>query len=189
MSLSYHDVERLQSLYPDWQIELREGKIVITGPSDSVSSIIGARLGGLLDTWVDAHDLGHVLDSSGGFLLPNGDLLSPDVAFVSRERLKEAPRSYLPLVPEMVAEIKSSTDRISELQEKIRVFLSQGVKIALLINPDTHTVTVYRLGKDAESGQTIPLATTLRDGDTLAIPELFPGWEIPISRIWPRVFH
>lgn len=189
MSISYRDVERLQSLYPDWQMELKEGKIVIMSPSDSVSSIIGMRFGRLLDIWVDAHELGQVLDSSGGFRLPNGDLLAPDVSFVSRGLLKIAPRSYLPLVPELVVEIKSSTDRVSELQEKLYLFLSQGVKVAILINPDTRIVTVYRLEKNAEGGQSVPLATTLQDGDMLTVPELFPGWEVPISQIWPRVFH
>jgi Uma2 family endonuclease len=188
MSISYHDVERLQALYPNHQIELKEGKIVIMTPSDSASSIIGMRFGRFLDNWVDEHDLGQVLDASGGFRLPNGDLLSPDISFVSRGQLKHAPRTFLPLVPELVVEIKSSTDRVPEIREKIHIFLSQGVKVGILIDPDTHTVSIYRLGKNAESGQSMPLVITLKDGDTLTIPELFPGWEIAVSQIWPRVF-
>ena len=188
MSISFRDVERLQALYPDHQIELKEGKIIIMSPSDGVSGEIGMRFGRFLDTWVDEHNLGHVLNASTGFRLPNGDVLSPDVSFVSRERLKQVPRTYLPVIPELVVEIKSSTDRVSELQEKMHLFLSQGVKVGILINPDTRTVAIYRMGKNAESGQSVPLVMTLKDGDTLTIPELFPGLEIPISRIWPRVF-
>ena len=192
MSISFHDVERLQALYPDRQIELREGKLIIMSPSDSVSGEVGARFSMLLSTWVYTNNLGRIMDSSTGFRLPNGDLLSPDVSFVSRERLKHNPRTYLSVVPELIVEIKSSRDRLRELEEKIALFLDQGVQVGLLIDPDTHTVTVYRssgLSKDAEIGEAIPLGTTLHNGDTLTIPDLFPGWEIPITSLWPSVYE
>ena len=192
MSISFHDVEKLQALYPDYQIELREGKIIIMSPSDSVSGEIGARFIRLLGTWLDTHNIGRVLDSSTGFRMPNGDLLSPDVSFVSRERLKQNPRTYLTVIPQLVVEIKSSRDRIHDLEEKIALFLSQGVQVGILIDPDTQTLRVYRsegLSKNADSGEPIPQITTLQDGDTLTIPEFFPGLEIPITSLWPPVFE
>ncbi len=192
MSISLDDIEKLQILYPDYQIELREGKIIIMSPSDSVSGEIGARFSTLLGTWVYNHNLGRILDSSTGFRMPNGDLLSPDVSFVSRERLKQNPRTYLSVVPQLIVEIKSSRDRIRELEEKIALFLSQGVHVGILIDPDTHTVCVYRSGelsKDAGNGEPLPQAVTLRDGDTLTIAELFPGLEIPITSLWPAVYE
>ena len=192
LSISLHDVEKLQALYPDYQIELREGKIIIIGPSDSASGEIGARFSTLLGTWVYSHNLGRVLDASTGFRMPNGDLLSPDVSFVSRERLKQNPRTYLSVVPQLIAEIKSSRDRIRELEEKIALFLSQGVQVGILIDPDTHIVSVYRssgLSTNGDSGDSIPQVTTLRDGDILTIPELCPGWEIAIISLWPPVYE
>src|SRR6266550_133413 len=156
-------------------------------PSDIVSSEIGARLIAQLSIYMYNHNLsGRILESSAGFRLPNGDLLAPDVSFVSRERLKKSPRSYASVMPELIVEIKSSSDRIRELEEKIAVFLSQGVQVGILINPDTHTVSVYRssgLSTNGDSGDPIPQVTTLRDGDTLTIPELFPGWEIAITSL------
>src|SRR5205085_8754361 len=104
-----------------------------------------------------------VLDASTGFRLPNGDLLSPDVSFVSRERLKQNPRTYLSVVPELIVEIKSSRDRLRELEDKIALFLRQGVQVGILIDPDTHTVSVYRsagLSKNADSGDSMPLVMT-----------------------------
>jgi len=190
--VSFHDVEKLQALYPDYQIELREGKIIIKSPSDSVSGEIGMRFGSLLSAWVYNHNVGRVLDSSTGFRMPNGDLLSPDVSFVSRERLKQNPRTYLTVIPQLVVEIKSSRDRIHELEEKIALFLSQGVQVGILIDPDTHTLCVYRsegLSKNAGSGEPIFQVTTLQDGDTLTIPELFPGLEMPITSLWPPVYE
>src|SRR6266481_9231981 len=192
MSISLHDVERLQALYPDHQIELREGKIIIMSPSDGTSAEIGMRFGSLLSAWVYNHNSGRVLDSSSGFRMPNGDLLSPDISFVSRERLKQNPRTYLSVVPELIVEIKSSRDRVRDLEEKIALFLSQGVQVGILIDPDTHTVSIYHSGglnKNASDRESTPQMTTIRDGDTLAIPELFPGWEIPITSLWPVVYE
>ncbi len=192
MSIGLHDVEKLQALYPDYQIELREGKLIIRSPSDSVSGEIGARFITLLGTWVYNYNLGRVLDASTGFRMPNGDLLSPAVSFVSRERLKQNPRTYLSVVPQLIVEIKSSHDRLRELEEKIALFLSQGVQVGILIDPDTHTVSIYHSGglnKNASDRESTPQMTTIRDGDTLAIPELFPGWEIPITSLWPVVYE
>src|SRR5712692_10385135 len=192
MSISFHDVERLQALYPDRQIELREGKLIIMSPSDSVSGEVGARFSMLLSTWVYTNNLGRILDSSTGFRLPNGDLLSPDVSFVSRERLKHNPRTYLSVVPELIVEIKSSRDRLRELEEKIALFLHQGVQVGLLIDPDTHTVLAYRssgLRSNADGEASLPAGIPLRDGDILSIPELFPGWETPITSLWPPIYE
>jgi Uma2 family endonuclease len=186
MAMSLDDVEKLQALYPEHQIELREGKIIIMSPSDSVSGEIGIRFGALLGTWVYNHNLGRVLDSSTGFRMPNGDLLSPDVSFVSREQLKQNPRTYASVVPQLIVEIKSSRDRIRGIEEKIALFLSQGTQVGILIDPDKYIVRVYRTGglsKNADTGESIPQVTTLGDGDMLTLHELFPGWEVPITSL------
>lgn len=191
MSISFQDVERLQALYPENQIELREGKLIIMSPSDGVSGEVGVLFSSLLALWVYGHNLGKVLDSSTGFRLPNGDLLSPDVAFVSRTRLKRVTRSYLSVVPELIVEIKSSSDRIRGLEEKIALFLAQGVQVGILIDPDKKVVSVYRKAGIAidDTEEAILQKTTLQNDDILTIPELFPGWEIAISRFWPAVFE
>ena len=192
MAISLHDVEKLQALYPNHQIELREGNIVIMSPSDNTSGEIGVLLSILLGSWVYRHKLGHLYDSNTGIRMPNGDMLSPDISFVSRARFKRPSRTYLPVVPELIVEIKSSSDRISQLQEKITLFLSQGVQVGILIDPDKHIVTVYRSGEPNErNGSDEPALqkTTLKDGDILTIPELFPGWEIQIADLWPPAYE
>jgi Uma2 family endonuclease len=79
----------------------------------------------------------------------------------------------------VVVEIKSQSDRIKPLKEKIQMFLSLGAVVGILIDPDKETVTVYR-----PTGE----PTVLSNGDILTIPELFPGLEFPISELWPPVF-
>jgi Uma2 family endonuclease len=191
MSLSIQDVERLQALYPKNRIELRAGNITIIEPSDWVSSAIRIRCCRLVANWVDEHALGTVFGGRVGFRLPTGDLLSPDVSFVSRIRMKRVPRSYVDVVPELVMEIKSSSDRIWKLEEKIALFLRQGVQVGVLIDPDKKRVMVYRgegTVADDDAGQIAMQKTVLQGDDVLTIPDLFPGWEAEIVRFWPVGF-
>jgi Uma2 family endonuclease len=184
MNLTVKHLEHLQKILQeekiDYQLELRDGKIIVMGPSDIVSSEIGALFCRLLGNWVYPRRLGRVFDSSGGFILPNSDLTAPDVSFVSAERLRQSPRYFGQMVPDMVIEIKSQNDRIRPLQEKIQLFINQGAQVGILIDPDQLTVTIYRK---------ISEPVVLHDGDILKIPELFPGWELLITELWPPVFE
>jgi Uma2 family endonuclease len=184
MSLTIEDVERLQQKLQedeqDYQIELQEGNLLVMGPSDIESSEIGAQLIFLLKLWVNPRKIGRIFDSSGGFIMPNTDLRAPDVSFVAAQRLKRTVRDFGQLVPDLVVEIKSKTDRISKLEDKVKLFLELGARIGILINPDELTVSVYRPNGDIE---------VLTGEDKLTIAELFPGWEVAISELWPPVFE
>ncbi|MBW4698774.1 MAG: Uma2 family endonuclease [Aphanocapsa lilacina HA4352-LM1] len=176
MALTVEDVEKLQKLFPEHKIELRDGAITIVSPSDIVSGMIGARFSRFLGNWVDPRKLGFVFDSSSGFQPPNGDLTAPDVSYVSRARLSRLPRSYGPLVPDLVVEIKSSTDRLKSLEDKIESYLQLGAKVGVLVDPDGQTATVYRCGVQ-------PVG--FFDNDILELPELLPGWQLQLAELWP----
>jgi Uma2 family endonuclease len=182
--LTVADLEQLQGIlceaHLDYQLELVEGKIIIMGPSDIVSSEIGAELVRLLLNWVKPRKLGRVFESSGGFILPNSNLTAPDVSFVTADRLKQSKRYFAELVPDLVVEIKSQSDRLKPLREKIQSFIKSGAKVGILIDPDKRTVTIYT--PTAEP-------VVLRDGDIISIPELLPGWEIAVTELWPIDFE
>ena len=182
--LTVADLEQLQGIlceaHLDYQLELVDGKIIIMGPSDIVSSEIGAELVSLLRNWVKPRKLGRVFESSGGFILPNSNLTAPDVSFVTASRLKQSKRYFAELVPDLVVEIKSQSDRLKPLREKIQSFIELGAKVGILIDPDKRTVTIYT--PTAEP-------VVLRDGDMISIPELLPGWEVPVTELWPIEFE
>ncbi len=148
-------------------------------PSDLTSAEISVRLGAILLSWVEPRQLGRVV-SQAGFALPNGDVLVPGLAFISRERLQRIPRTYPEMIPELVVEIKSAFDRVSLLQEKIHLFLEQGSLLGLLIDPDQQTVAIH-----PQEGEVIVLSNE----DTLTVPEILPEWELPVSQVWPSVFE
>ena len=182
--LTVADLEQLQGIlceaHLDYQLELVDGKIMIMGPSDIVSSEIGLEFGRLLGNWVKPRKLGRVFESSGGFILPNSNLTAPDVSFVKADRLKQSKRYFAELVPDLVVEIKSQSDRLKPLREKIQSFIELGAKVGILIDPDKRTVTIYT--STAEP-------VVLRDSDTISIPELLPGWEIAVAELWPIDFE
>ena len=182
--LTVADLEQVQVIlseaHLDYQLELVDGKIIVMGASDIISSEIGAELVRLLGNWVKPRKLGRVFESSGGFILPNSDLTAPDVSFVAADRLKQSKRYFGELVPDLVVEIKSQSDRIKPLKEKLLSFIEHGAKVGILIAPDKCTVTIYRPAAEL---------IVLRDGDMISIPELLPGWEVPVADLWPIDFE
>ncbi|MDM9583778.1 Uma2 family endonuclease [Nostoc sp. GT001] len=188
MSFAIKDLEQLQTEHPEWQMELVEGKIIVMGPSDYESEEIGARLITFLNNWVMSRRLGRITGSSAGFIIPSiedGDsektnLRAPDVSFVRADRLKKTKRDFVELVPDLMVEIKSKSDRIKPLEEKIQLFLQLGSTVGILIDPDKLTVTVYRINQT-------PMV--LQNGETLVLPDLLPGWELAVSELWPPEFE
>ena len=181
--MTIKDVEQVQTAFSeaglDYDVELTNGRISIVGPSDIVSSEISSRLIAFLFAWVNPRRLGRVFDSAGGFILPDSNLTAPDVSFVRAARLRQSPRYFGELVPDLVVEIKSQSDRIKPLVTKILNLIKLGAVMGILIDPDEETVTVYR-----HQGE----PTILNNGDILTLPELFPGWELAVSELWPPIF-
>ncbi|MUG91873.1 Uma2 family endonuclease [Scytonema sp. UIC 10036] len=125
--------------------------------------------------WVEPRQLGYVLGSQVGYQLTNGEILQPHCSFVSRQKLKRMPRTYPEVPPDLIMEIKSAFDRLLSVQKKVQSFLKWGTRIGILIEPDRHTVSVYRPDTTV---------TILEEGETLVLPELLPDWELPVSELW-----
>ncbi|MCY7284664.1 MAG: Uma2 family endonuclease, partial [Cyanobacteria bacterium CAN_BIN43] len=89
------------------------------------------------------------------------------------------PQSFAELAPDLMVEVKSPTDSLVKLREKIDNFLRLGTRVGVLINPEKRWVEVRRLGEDP---------TMLRDGEVLTLPDLLPGWEVAIAELWAPEF-
>jgi Uma2 family endonuclease len=76
-------------------------------------------------------------------------------------------------------EVKSKTDSLSKLRQKIQDFLALGTQVGVLVDPRSRTMEVYRPGVEKE---------VLRDGDVLTVPELLPGWELAVAEVWAPEF-
>jgi Uma2 family endonuclease len=179
MALTVKDLEKIQEQIPDHRLELVDGEIIVMSPSGYESDEVATRMAAKMFNWVDDRRLGRITGSSAGFNLPNADTRAPDVSFVRAERLRRSPRSFAELAPDLMVEVKSPTDSLLKLREKIEAFLEAGTKVGILINPEQRWVEVRR---------SLQTPITLQDGDVLTVPDLLPGWEVLISELWSPEF-
>lgn len=178
--LTVKDLKKMQTQLPDYPMELVDGAIIVMSPSGYESDEVALEVGRQLANWVKPRRLGRVTGSRAGFDVPAlGGVRAPDGSFVIAERLRRAPRSYAQLVPDLMVEVKSPIDSLETIQEKINRFLAQGARVGILVNPENETVEIYRLNQET---------VVLQSQDTLTVPDLLPGWEVPIAELWSPVF-
>lgn len=139
----------------DWKIERnKQGELIIMSPVGGISGKREADLITDLNIWNRQTNLGIVFSSSTIFALPNGGDRSPDVAWVSREKWENLTASektsFPPICPDFVIELRSATDKITPLREKMQEYLSSGLALGWLINPQDQEVEIYRLNQPVE---------------------------------------
>ncbi len=166
---------------PDRHIEREaNGDITIMAPSGGETSRKKARMSLALGKWAEVHG-GIVLDSSGGFRLPNGAIRSPDAAWFATGRWEAVPlaeREGFPnLVPDFLIELVSPSDTLARQVAKMEEYAANGVVLGWLVIPPAREVRVYRPG---------PAAPEIHLGlDSLsADPEVLPGFHLDFAPIW-----
>jgi Uma2 family endonuclease len=126
--------------------------LIVMPPAGSDSGMRNAGLTAQLWNWNRAVDLGVVFDSSSGFTLPNGLVHAPDAAWVAkgrREALAPAQRTtFAPICPDFVAELRSRTDPLAELQDKMAEYVANGARLGWLLDPGSRQAYVYRPGEN-----------------------------------------
>jgi Uma2 family endonuclease len=133
---------------PDLQLERNaKGELIVMSPAGGKSSRRNAALVAQLFVWAKQDGKGTVFDSSGGFSLPNGAVRAPDACWVSNEQLAkltdEELEAFPPLCPEFVIELRSATDPLKTLQEKMKEYITNGTKLGWLLDAKTKNVYVY----------------------------------------------
>jgi len=131
------------------RIELTaQGDCEIMAPTGGSTSWRNSRLITQLSVWADLEGSGVVFDSSGGFVLPNGAIRSPDVSWVERSRLltltEIQKQRFLPLCPDFVIELRSPSDSMKNLQDKMQEYSENGASLGWLIDPEAQQVLVFQ---------------------------------------------
>ncbi len=139
----------------------REGEILMHAPVGGFTSRANSLISGQLYIWWITHRKGSVYDSSAGFFLPDGSVLSPDSSYVLPQKLKGLSRDDLTgfprLCPDFVVELLSLSDSLSKSQQKMERWIENGATLGWLIDPYQQQVYVYEpaLKASVESGKTI----------------------------------
>ncbi|QUY40597.1 Uma2 family endonuclease [Acaryochloris marina] len=161
------DFERLCQDNPELRLELAaSGELITMPPAGWESSKRNSELNRLVGNWNQETLLGEVFDSSVGFTLPNGAIRSPDVSWIAASKLEGVSNdiAFPAIVPDFVIELRSKTDALKTLQEKMKEYQGAGVRLGWLIDPQNQQVEIYRLSKDVEIRR---LPTVLEGEDVL----------------------
>jgi Uma2 family endonuclease len=163
----------------DLRLELSNtGELIVLAPTGWGSSKRNLKLIVQIGNWNEQTQLGEAFESSGGFILPNGAQRSPDVAWVERSRIEAIdpdPNKFLPLAPDFAIELRSATDSLSKLQEKMQEYQANGVRLGWLIDPQNQCVEIYRLNRERE---------ILQSPTQLSGEDILPGFMLDLTTIW-----
>ncbi len=155
-------------------LELIDVEIVEKMPSFTPSRI-ASRIGRFLGNFADEHQLGYVTGEAGGYVMSEGNVFNPDVGYISKERLPEAPEREAPVPPDLAVEVKSPSDSKRAMRRKAEKYLASGTRLVWLVFPDEQLVEVYVADKDV---QTVGIDGVLEGGDVL------PGFTLKVSDIF-----
>ncbi len=185
--LNLHDTKLTEEQFvllcqenPDVPLELTaRGELIIMPPTGLESGRRNSRLTRLLDTWAEAEGTGIVFDSSTLFTLPNGAKRSPDASWIRRERWAALPvkerEGFGLICPDFVVELRSPTDRLKDLYEKMEEYLANGARLGWLIDPLEKRVAIYRPDQPVE---------VLDDPSVVRGDTVLPGFVLLVRELW-----
>ena len=164
----------------DLRFERNEtGNLIIMSPTGGETSNRNGRLIQQLFNWNDLDNTGIAFDSSGGFKLPNNADRSPDAAWIPRDKwnalTSEQRAKFIPLCPDFVIELRSPTDKLKTLQEKMQEYIDNGTCLGWLINPQDRQVEIYRQNQEVE---------VLNSPTNLSGEDILPGFILNLEPIW-----
>jgi Uma2 family endonuclease len=164
----------------DFRIERNVfGDLLIMSPTGSETDERNFDLIGQLWIWTKQNGTGVGFGSSGGFTLPNGAIKSPDAAWIKRSLWEAIPaeqrKKFAPICPEFVIELRSETDNLKLLQDKMQEYIDNGTELGWLIDRKQRKVFIYRPQLPVEE---------LDHPLTLSGENVLPGFILDLSQIW-----
>jgi Uma2 family endonuclease len=162
---------------PDLPLERSpNGELIILTPIGGESGNQEASLIAKVAIWNEQTQLGVVFSSQTLFSLPGGGDRSPDVAWVQLQRWQglsqEEREGFPPICPDFLIELRSRSDRLKPLQNKMQEYLASGLRLGWLINHKDKQVEIYRKGQAVE---VVGMPVVLSGEDVL------PGFSLEVS--------
>lgn len=160
--------------------EIVRGELIMMSPASPVQGRYASRLDRALGSYVDEHDLGEVYTAEPGFILqsePDLIIRSPDVAFVSKERIPSADEQegFWKLAPDLAVEIISPSETALSIQHKVQDYLAAGTRLIWLVYPQLQLVVTHQ-----------PPTQVRQYGidDNLDGGEVLPDFRYPLTRLF-----
>ncbi|MEQ9369175.1 MAG: Uma2 family endonuclease [Coleofasciculus chthonoplastes F3-SA18-01] len=155
------------------------GEVIIMPPAFSDTGNRNMKIAQQVANWAEQDGTGEVFDSSAGFTLPNGATRSPDASWIKLERWdalsEEQKASFAPICPDFVIELRSQSDTLSGLQDKMQEYIDNGTLLGLLIDRKNRNVYIYRPNQEPE---------ILENPETVSGEPVLPGFVLRMAKIW-----
>jgi len=157
----------------------KSGELLIMPPTGGTTGNRSGSVFGELYIWARQDGTGMCFDSSTGFKLSMGDR-SPDASWIKLERWNtlspEQQDKFPPICPDFVVELRSASDNLKPLQEKMQEYMREpGVQLGWLIDRKNRRVYIYRPGLPEEC---------LENPATVSGDPVLPGFVLNMSKIW-----
>ena len=180
ITLTDDQLFELCQLNRDWRIEYTaQGELIVMPPTGWETGNRNAEITFQVQSWARGDQTGVASDSSTGFKLPNGATRSPDAAWVRRSRLtgltREQKQKFLPLCPDFVIELRSPTDNLQAVLDKMQEYMDNGAQLGWLLDPLTRRVHVYLPQRPPE---------ILEAPNSVSADPLLPGFVLDLRKIW-----
>lgn len=157
------------------------GEIIIKPPTGGETGNWNAELILILGNWNKKHRQGKIFDSSTAFRLPSSAIRSPDAAFISNSRwdslTSKEKSEFPPVCPDFVSEIRSKSDSIKDLQNKMDEWIENGCRLAWVLDISERKVYIYRPEKETE----IKYGEFLLNGE-----DVLPGLEFNFNELYSQ---
>ncbi len=178
--VTHEQFQQIAAVNRDLRLErTATGELIVMPPTGSETGNRNLDISGQLWLWNRQTKLGVAFDSSSGFKLPNGADRSPDASWVKLERWQtltpKEREGFAPLCPDFVVELRSKSDNMEPLREKMREYITNGSRLGWLIDRKNQKVEIYRQNQDVE---------ILDHPRTLSGEEVLPGFVLDLTDVW-----
>lgn len=157
----------------------KDGDVIIMPPTGFETSDRNVEIVMQLAIWAKADKSGKVTDSNGGFVLKNGAVYAPDASWTDKKRLEKFSaaelKKFLPLCPDFVIELRSESDNLSGLKNKMSEYIENGAQLGWLIDPKNKQIHVYRPNIETK---------ILDNPQTVSGEDVLIGFELDLTEIW-----
>jgi Uma2 family endonuclease len=186
LNVTAEQFDRLCQANPDLRLELTStGKLIVMAPTFGESGEKNFSLIGQVWAWNEKTELGKAFDSSTGydFLAIGGGKMSPDVSWIQNSRIEGVSlKQFIPVVPDFLVELRSTTDRLGDLRSKMLEYQRLGVRLGLLINPQDKQVEIYRW-RSLSLGASNTALEVLESPISISCEDVLPGFVLDLKKI------
>ncbi len=165
---------------PGFPCELVGGEIVEMNPPRPRHGQICGNIVYIGRRFNEDHDCMHVLANDTGVITERDPdtVRGPDVWFISYEKVPKGPLAndtYLEIVPDIVFEVISPSDRWDDISSKVNEYLALGVSAVCVLEPQLATVQVFAPDKSSR---------TFASDEELTFAEILPEFSVAVQRFF-----